>query len=152
MKNDMKVIMESWRKQSLNEELSTVGDLRKTIRDYRAMEAGKEVGKKAVEMAVEQIPGVSNLYSMWKGVQDTKDMIGKLYGAEDDVKSNTGMDKLNVDDDISKIVDDRLEQAFLNDLLKTIEQMDNNDPIPNVNEKLQDFLKGKFNQHSVNQA
>ena len=152
MKNDMKLIMESWRKQSLNEELNTVGDLRKTIRDYRAMEAGKEVGKKAVEMAVEQIPGVSNLYSMWKGVQDTKDMLGKLYGAEDDIKSNTGMDKLNVDDDISKIVDDRLEQAFLNDLLKTIEQMDDNDPIPDVNEKLQIFLKKKFNQHSVNQS
>lgn len=148
----MKLIMESWRKQSLNEELNTVGDLRKTIRDYRAMEAGKEVGKKAVEMAVEQIPGVSNLYSMWKGVQDTKDMLGKLYGAEDDIKSNTGMDKLNVDDDISKIVDDRLEQAFLNDLLKTIEQMDDNDPIPDVNEKLQIFLKKKFNQHSVNQS
>lgn len=152
MKNDMKLIMESWRKQSLNEELNTVGDLRKTIRDYRAMEAGKEVGKKAVEMAVEQIPGVSNLYSMWKGVQDTKDMLGKLYGAEDDIKSNTGMDKLNVDDNISKIVDDRLEQAFLNDLLKTIEQMDDNDPIPDVNEKLQIFLKKKFNQHSVNQS
>lgn len=148
----MKLIMESWRKQSLNEELNTVGDLRKTIRDYRAMEAGKEVGKKAVEMAVEQIPGVSNLYSMWKGVQDTKDMLGKLYGAEDDIKSNTGMDKLNVDDNISKIVDDRLEQAFLNDLLKTIEQMDDNDPIPDVNEKLQIFLKKKFNQHSVNQS
>jgi hypothetical protein len=152
MKNDMRLIMESWRKQSLNEELNTVGDLRKTIRDYRAMETGKEVGKKAVEMAVEQIPGVNNLFSIWKGVKDTKDMIGKLYGAEDDVKSNTGMDKLNVDDDVSKIIDDRLEQAFLNDLLKSIEQMDDNDPIPDVNEKLETFLKNKFNQHSVNQS
>lgn len=149
MKNDMKLIMESWRKQSLNEELNTVGDLRKVIRNYREMEAGKEVGKKAVEMAIEMTPGISNIYAIWKGVKDGKDMLGKLYGAEDDIQSNTGMDKLNVDDNVSKIVDDRLEQAFLNDLLKSIEQMDDNNPIPDVNEKLQDYLKQKFNQHSV---
>jgi len=145
----MKLIMESWRKQILNEELNTIGDLRKTIRDYRAMEAGKEVGKKAVDMTLEQIPLVSNLYSVWKGVKDAKDMIGKLYGAEDNAKSNTGMDRLNIDDNVSKIVDNQIEQAFLNDLLKGIEQMDDNDPIPDVNQKLQDYLKNKFNQHSV---
>jgi hypothetical protein len=149
MKNDMKLIMESWRKQALNEELTTVGDLRKTIRDYRAMEAGKEVGKKAVDMTLEQIPLVNNLYSIWKGTKDATDMVKKLYGAEDDAKSNTGMDKLNIDDNVSKIVDDRIEQAFLNDLLKGMEQMDDNDPIPDVNQKLQDYLKNKFNQHSV---
>ena len=152
MKNNMNLIMESWRKHTLNEELSTVGDLRKTIRDYRTAEAGKEVGKKAVEMAVEQIPGVNNLYAIWKGAKDTKEMLGKLYGAEDNVKSNTGMDKLNIDDNISKIVDDRLELAFLNDLLKSIQQMDDNDPIPDVNEKLQIYLKNKFNNHSVEQT
>lgn len=141
--------MESWRKQSLHEEINTVGDLRKIIRNYRESEAGKEVGKKAVEMAIEMTPGISNIYAVWKGVKDGKDMLGKLYGAEDDIQSNTGMDKLNVDDNVSKIVDDRLEQAFLNDLLKSIEQMDDNDEIPDVNEKLQDYLKGKFNQHSV---
>lgn len=145
----MGLIMESWRRQILIEQLNTVGDLRKTIQDYRAMQAGKEVGKKAVDMTLEQIPLVNNLYSIWKGVKDTKDMLGKLYGADDNIKTNTGMDKLNVDDNVSKIVDNRIEQAFLNDLLKGIEQMDDNDPIPDINQKLQDYLKGKFNQHSV---
>lgn len=149
MKNDMGLIMESWRRQTLVEELNTVGDLRKTIRDYRAMAAGKEVGKKAVDMTLEQIPLVNNLYSVWKGAKDAKDMLGRLYGADDKVETNTGMDKLNVDDNVSKIVDNKIEQAFLNDLLKGIEQMDDNDPIPDVNQKLQDYLKGKFNQHSV---
>jgi hypothetical protein len=154
MKNDMKLIMESWRKQSLQEEdtIETVGELRKIIQNYREMEAGKEVGKKAVEMAVELTPGISNIYAVWKGVKDGKDMLGKLYGAEDDVQSNTGMDRLNVDDNVSKIVDNRLEQAFLNDLLTTIQDMDDNAPIPDVNEKLQDFLKGKFDQHSVQKS
>tara|TARA_R100001510_G_C7635698_1_gene193890 strand:+ start:295 stop:759 length:465 start_codon:yes stop_codon:yes gene_type:complete len=154
MKNNMKLIMESWRKQSLQEEdtIETVGELRKIIQNYREMEAGKEVGKKAVEMAIEMTPGISNIYAVWKGVKDGKDMLGKLYGAEDNVQSNTGMDRLNVDDNVSKIVDDRLEQAFLNDLLATIQDMGDNDPIPDVNEKLQDFLKGKFDQHSVQKS
>ena len=151
MKNNMKLIMESWRKKNLQEQdtIETVGDLRRTILNHRQSQAGKEVGKKAVEMAIEMTPGISNIYAVWKGVTDAKEMIGKLYGAEDNVQSNTGMDKLNVDDNVSKIVDDQIEQAFLNDLLATIEKMNDNDPIPDVNQALQNFLKNKFNQHSV---
>ena len=155
MKNDMKLIMEAWKSSKLlteAQEINTIGELRKTIEDYRTSSAGKEVGKKAVEMAIEATPLLSNVYSIWKGAKDAKDMLGKLYGAEDDIKSNTGMDRLNVDDNVSKIVDDRIEQAFLNDLLKSVEQMDDNDPIPDVNERLRDYLKTKFDQHSVEQT
>ena len=40
-------------------------------------------------------------------------MVVPLYGAEDSFKSATGLDKLNVDDDVSKIVDDPIERDFL---------------------------------------
>ena len=151
MKDNMKLIMESWRKQTLQEqtELDTVGDLRKIIQDYRQMKAGKEVGKKAVEFALEQIPGVNNIFSIWKNSKDASDMIKTMYGADDEVLSNTGLDRLNVNDDVSKIVDNTIETAFFNELLEMIKDMDDNDPIPNVEEELQNFLKRKFNQHSV---
>ena len=155
MKSDMKTIMESWKSSKLLSEaleISTVGELRKAIRDYRAMTAGKEFGKKAVEMAIESTPLLGNVYNIWKGVSDAKEMVSKLYGAEDEVKSNTGMDRLNVDDNISKIVDDRIEQAFLNDLLKSIEKMDDDDQIPDVNEHLKNYLKTKFNRHAVEKS
>lgn len=150
MKKDMKLIMESWRSKVLNEnQIQSVGQLKKLIAAHRAKEAGKEVGKKAVELAIEQVPIVNNLFSIWKGVQDANGMIKKLYGADDTFKTQTGLDLLNIDDNISKIVDDQIEAAFINDLLKTIERMDDNDPIPNVEDALKAFLKRNFDQHTV---
>ena len=150
MSKEMKVIMENWNRYILQEApLETVGDLRKLIKTHRAMEAGKELGKKAAEATIEQIPVVSNIFSLWKGAQDAKEIVGKLYGAEDSFKSSTGLDKLNVDDDVSKIVDDPIEVAFINDLLKAMENMDDLDPIPDVNVELQKYLADKFNSNQV---
>jgi hypothetical protein len=150
MSKEMKTIMESFRRKVISEQqLNTIGDLRKLIKVHRALEAGKEAGKKAAEMAIEQIPIVSNLFSLWKGAKDSVDMLKKLYGADDKFKTNTGLDKLNIDDNVSKIVDDQIEVAFLNDLLKSMENLNDNDPIPDINKVFQDFLKKNFKQHSV---
>ena len=150
MSGSMKLIMENWDRFLLQEApLDTVGDLKRLIRTHRALEAGKEIGKKAAEAAIEQIPVVSNIFSLWKGAQDAKQIVGKLYGAEDSFKSATGLDKLNVDDDVSKIVDDPIEVAFINDLLKTIDGMDDLDPLPDVNDELQKYLAKQFNQNQV---
>ena len=65
MSNNMKLIMENWDKFILQEApIQTVGDLKKIIRTHRAVEAGKEVGKKAAELAIGQIPGVSNVFNV----------------------------------------------------------------------------------------
>lgn len=150
MSKEMKTIMESFRRKVISEQqLNTIGDLRKLIKVHRALETGKEAGKKAAEIAIEQIPIVSNLFSLWKGAKDSADMLKKLYGADDKFKTNTGLDKLNIDDNVSKIVDDQIEVAFLNDLLKSMENLNDNDPIPDINKVFQDFLKKNFKQHSV---
>lgn len=150
MPNNMKVIMERWDRYILQEApLETVGDLKKLIKTHRAMEAGQEFGKKAAEAAIEQIPVVSNIFSLWKGAKDAKEIVGKLYGAEDSFKTATGLDKLNVDDDVSKIVDDPIEVAFINDLLKAMEDMDDLAPIPDINVELQKYLASKFNSNQV---
>ena len=150
MSDNMKLIMENWDRFLLQEApLETVGDLKKMIRTHRAVETGKEIGKKAAEMAIEQIPGVNNVFAIWKGAKEAKEMVAKLYGSDDQLKSNTGLDKLNVDDDVSKIVDDPIEVAFINDLLKTIDGMDDSAPIPDVNDEIQIYLADKFNQKQV---
>ena len=150
MPKDMKLIMESWDRFLLQEApLETVGDLKKMIRTHRAVETGKEIGKKAAEMAIEQIPGVNNVFAIWKGAKEAKEMVAKLYGSDDQLKSNTGLDKLNVNDDVSKIVDDPIEVAFITDLLKTIDGMDDLAPIPDVNDEIQKYLAKRFNQKQV---
>jgi hypothetical protein len=150
MSKDMKLIMERWDKFVIQEEpIQTVGDLKKLIKTHRAMEAGKELGKKAAEAAIEQVPVISNIFSLWRGAKDAKEIIGKLYGAEDTFRSSTGLDKLNVDDNVSKIVDDPIEVAFINDLLATIDGMDDLAPIPDVNVELQKYLARKFDNNQV---
>ncbi|HHZ96752.1 MAG TPA: hypothetical protein EYN67_14665 [Flavobacteriales bacterium] len=149
--SEMKVIMENWDKFVVTEEtkITTVGDLRKAIKIYRAKEAGKEAGKMAADVAIQQVPGISNIYSLWQGAKDARDIMKKLYGADDGFKSNTGLDLLNVNDDISAIVDDNVETAFLNDLIASLESAQPTDPIPVVDDELQAFLGSKFNQHAV---
>ncbi len=56
---------------------------------------------------------------------------------------------LNVDDDVSKIVDDKIENAFINDFLESFKNMDDAEPIPDINVALQDFLSDKFNRKQV---
>ena len=147
---EMKIIMESW-EQFVTEEnkITTVGDLRKVIKIYRAKEAGTEAGKKALEVAAEQVPIINNIYSLWKGAKDGADILRKMYGADDGFKSNTGLDLLNVNDDVSAIVDDNVEMAFLNDLIASLEKANPTDPIPSVDDELQLFLGKKFRQHAV---
>ena len=139
--SDMKLIMENWSKYRLSEapeELETVGQLKRLIRIHRAKEAGKEAGKKAAEVAIGQIPVVSNIFSAWQGIKDAKEMVGKLYGAEDKFQTNTALDKLNIDDNVSKIVDDPVEVAYLNDLLNRMASEQDSD------RKVVDFLGGSI--------
>ena len=155
MKNDMKLIMESWRESPLQEQnqpIQNVGQMRGVINKFRQMKAGKEVGKGFVEFGLEQTPIVNNLYSIFKATKTAKDQLSVLAGRPDDAKTNTGMDKLNMNDQVSKIVDDRLEQAFLNWLLNHLDQLNDSDPIPDADEKLKQWLATNFSNHYVASA
>jgi len=131
------------------EELQTVGEVLAIIQKFRQAQAGGQVGKKALEMAVEQIPGISNIWSVVKGAKEAKDMINTLYGMDDKFQSNTGLDKLNIDDNISKIVDDKVEAAFLNFLIDKLKNMNPGAPMLDATVEIQDFLASKFNQRTV---
>jgi len=146
----MKLIMESFRKNVIQEEeLQTVGSVLAIIQKFRQAKAGGEVGKKALEMALEQVPILNNIWSAVKGAKEAKDMIGTLYGMKDSFQSNTGLDKLNIDDNISKIVDDKVEAAFLNYVIAELNKMNPDEPMPDVGIMLQKFLSDKFDKHSV---
>ena len=159
MSSDMKLIMESWRKKILQEQdtIQTVGQLKKVINLYRLKAVGKGTAKIAggvvVDAAIDEltgkIPGLQAAFSLFGGAKDTVSMIKKYYSAEDNFKTNTGLDKLNIDDNVSKIVDDEIENAFLKALMDMLNGMNDSDEIPDVNQALQDYLKEKFNQHSV---
>ena len=75
-----------------------------------------------------------------------------MYGLGDDVKTNTNLDKLNVDDNISKIVDDPIEMVFINYLIKDlIPSLDPKTPMEkfDINKELQNFLIKNFEGTTV---
>ena len=150
MSNEMKVIMESWRKEVLTEApIQTVGQLKKVINSYRLAQAGKEGAKKVLDQIIDEVPVVGTLKRIWGGLKDANQIAKKMMGAEDEFKTQTGLDLLNIPDNMSKIVDDRVETAFINYFLKFLGEQDDNDPIPNVEDKFNEFLRAKFDNHQV---
>ena len=146
----MKVIMENWRRGTLTEApIQTVGQLKKVINSYRLTQAGKEGAKKVLDQIIDEIPVVGTLKRIWGGLKDANAIAKKLIGAEDEFRTQTGLDLLNIPDDMSKIVDDKVENAFINSFLKFLGEQDDNDPIPNVEEKFNEFLKTNFDSHQV---
>lgn len=78
-----------------------------------------------------------------------KKVYNKLKGIDtDETDSNKFLDLMNLDPEYSKIIDDRIEEAFLKFWLNDISNKDQNAPIQDgeidVNKKMQEFLKSKF--------
>ena len=149
----MKDVLDNWNTfVFLSENLQTIGDLRKAIKLMRLKSAGGEVGKKAAGMIVGLFPGGGTAMDIISSAKDGHDLIKKLYGADDSFKTNTGLDLLNVDDDVSKIVDDPIEVAYLNYLLKDkFKKAPPETPLSDFNATagLQDYIAAKFNKRTV---
>jgi len=118
----MKLLMENWRnflKEGPEADaMQTIGDLRNAVRGAmmaKRVGAGKHAVKDiAVGMLADLVPGGGTAKSLW-------DVAKSMYSLPDEKKTDTALDALNVDDEISAIVDDTIENAFmkvLGDLLK----------------------------------
>jgi|TARA_R110000851_G_scaffold67137_3_gene151379 hypothetical protein len=156
---EMKLIMENWNvfleqevDKAIPSGITTVGELRLAIKLMRAKQAGGAAGKKAASMLISMIPGGGAAVEIISGAKDAADMIKRLYGADDSFKTGTGLDKLNVDDDIAKIVDDPIEVAYLNYLLKDkFQKAPDEQPLDDFDATigLQDYIASKFNKKTV---
>ena len=111
MSTKMKIIMENWR-SNLNEqvEVQTVGQLVRllnlAIQSKRKKLAADSGSKEVVDAFLGLFPGMG-------AVKSVGDLLKKVYSMPDEKKTQTALDYLNVDDQISAIVDDRVENAFL---------------------------------------
>ena len=105
---------------------------------------GKEALKSAVTGALaDVIPFGSTALTLGTSLR-------KMYSLPDDKKISSNLDILNVDDEVSKIVDDTIEDNFLNDLIDLIDDPSRvNDDIPNMTNSLQKYIKGKYSNRTV---
>ena len=145
----MGLLLETWR-QYLNEEevFRTIGDLRATVQKIiaskkrgQSVDAAKDL---AVGAVLDAIPGASTIKSLF-------DLVKPLYSQPDDKKTNTALDKLNIDDEISAIVDDTIEDNFLKDLSQSLEKLPDETPLENVDmtKELAQYIAKKYNKRTV---
>ena len=129
-------------------DLKTYGDLKlalKNIKKDQNLKKFKDVGGKAFSAALNLLPGVGTAI-------DAYGVFKAAFNKPDNVKTNTWLDKLDVDDDASSIVDDTVENDFLRVATdKFMGEPDDKvlDPNFNMDDELNDHLKGKFNARHV---
>jgi hypothetical protein len=129
-------------------DLKTYGDLKLALTNIKKdqnLKKFKDVGGKAFSAAIGLIPGVglaNDAYGVFKAA----------FNKPDNVKTNTWLDKLDVDDDASKIVDDTVENEFLKAAAdKFMKEPDDKvlDSNFNMDDELNNHLKKKFNARHV---
>ena len=128
-------------------QLETVGDLRKAVEVAKLSKRDRQ-GKEALkDLAKSTGFGVFNLAA----IETVKDLIVQTYKLSDDKSTGTGLDALNIDDEISAIIDNQVENRFINWLVKSMEGQDDSTPLQklNMDRLLQKFLMKQFNQRTI---
>jgi hypothetical protein len=130
-------------------ELKTYGDLKKLIKLISLKQKGEKIISQGKEIALDQllglIPGASNAKS-------ALNFLSATFKKPDTVKTNTWLDKLDIDDKMSAIVDDTVENGFLQFLSRTLEAAPDEKPLqPNfdMNQQMSDYLKKTYSGRHV---
>ena len=157
----MKNIVESWRgyvneqeeepdeEQVSSSEIENVGQLRTALKNYKIKKTGTGLLTKLVRKGIQSIPVAGPALGT---VLDAGQLAKSLYGGDlDDKKPLPGLDAMRVSPDVSKIVDDDIEEEFLKVLSQELEDADPETPISDFNTtaRLQNFIARKFNDTTV---
>jgi len=120
--------------------LKTYGDLKAAIKTISTGKRNEKVGGVGIDAIIGQIPIIGNIKT---GV----DLVRAFVEAPDTKKTKTWLDKLQIDDNMSKIIDDAIENGFIQHISKEIENQPDSKPLEldfNMNQKLVDFLKDNY--------
>jgi hypothetical protein len=118
-------------------ELNTYGDLKKVIKSIALKQKGEKIGQIALDTIIGFIPGAET-------ARTTFDFIKAAISKPDTKKTNTWLDRLDVDDEMSRIVDDTVENSFMQTISKSIESEEDGKPLEkdfNMNAKMVDYLQ-----------
>jgi hypothetical protein len=133
---------------SEQELIQTIGELKQAL--LGAMQAKKanlaksELKGTAVGILMDFIPGAATAKSI-------SDLLTNVYAMPDEKRSNTGLDFLNVDDNISVITDDNVENAFIKSFLKQLEAVPDNTKMGAIDmtTMLTDFIAQNYGNTKV---
>jgi hypothetical protein len=129
-------------------ELKTYGDLKKVINAIKSGNKKEMILSKGKEIALDTLLGFIGAGGVKSGV----DLARAAFRAPDTKKTNTWLDRLNIDDEVSKIVDDTVENGYVDSLSKELEQKPDNEALPadfDINKELQAYLAQNYKNRTV---
>ena len=134
------------------EDIETYGDLKALIAAAKMKKQGGQAAEELkstikgaiVDELVGKIPGAATAKSLF-------DFAKTAYSMPDEATEGTALKYLNVDDAIAKIVDNPIENAFLKDYQKEIEQIPNDTRLEDfdITRALQKYIAKNFEKRSV---
>lgn len=129
--------------------LQTYGDLKKLINNISKRQKGEKIISKGKEFFLDQvlglIPGASNTKTAF-------DFLKTAISKPDTKKTGTWLDKLDMDDEMSAIVDDTVENGFMQAMAKAIESESDDKPLEddfNMNAKMVNYLKQQYSGRTI---
>jgi len=137
--------------RSLNEkpieysDIETYGDLKQLIDTIQKGERNAKIKGVAIDFLLGAVPYLDKARTVF-------DLAKAAYGKPDNKKTGTFIDKLDVDDEVSAIVDDTVEDNFLAFIAKDMESKPADAIIAkdfSMNDELQKYLQDKFKQRTV---
>jgi len=128
--------------------LQTYGDLKQLVNAIQSIKNKTTAGKTIGGAILDQITGLGMARTL-------TDVVKTMGSMPDDKKTNTWLDNLNIDDEFSAIVDDRIENNFLLDLASKL----NNEPDDktlelnyDINAKLAEYISNEYDHRTVTGA
>jgi len=120
--------------------LKTYGELKQIVSLIKTKQKGLKIGGVALDVLSDFIPGAQT-------ARTTVDFVKAAFGKPDTKKTNTWIDKLDVDDEFSAIVDDTVENGFLEVIANAIENKPDDELLGDdfdMNNELQAYLTDKY--------
>ena len=140
------------RNHLLNEDpsrnISTVGDLKaliKSVTSKKKEEQGKAAFKDmTADILSDLVPGGSTIKGIFGAIKG-------MYSLPDEKRSGTALDYMDVDDDVSAIVDDPIENAFIKAVSDKIEGMPDDTQLKSLDmtNLLSQYIGSQFNKRTV---
>ena len=130
-------------------ELKNYGDLKKVLKAISLKQKGEKIISQGKEVTIDALLGLI------PGASTAKTVLGFLTAAvkkPDTKKTNTWLDKLDIDDKVTQIVDDTVENKFMDDMAKQIQSKPDEEELGdgfNMNIELQKWLSNNYDKRTV---
>jgi len=135
-------------REDTSRNIETVGDLKaliKTAVSKKKSDQGKSAFKDLTSgLIADIIPGGGTVKGMF-------DAVKAMYSLPDEKRTGTALDYMDVDDEVSAIVDDNVENSFIKAVSEKLEGMADDKPLSDVNmtSLLAQYISRKFNNRTV---